>query len=176
LLGLRLVGEQPDRFVRIMVANGFLPTAEAAPPAGFRVWRAFARYTPWFGAGTLVRLGMVGSLTRSEVAAYDAPFPSEEYKAGARAFPRLVPTEAANPAIPANRKAWAALGRFEKPFLCVFGKNDPILGRLDRPLIAHVPGARGQPHDRIRGGHFIQEDAGKELAERLIAWSRATAS
>lgn len=54
--------------------------------------------------------------------------------------------------------------------LCVFGKNDPILGKLDQPLIAHIPGAAGQPHARITGGHFIQEDAGPELARRLLDW------
>jgi haloalkane dehalogenase len=81
-----------------------------------------------------------------------------------------VPTDPNDPAVPANRAAWDALGRWEKPLLCVFGAKDPILGKADKPLIEHVPGAKGQPHDRIRAGHFIQEDAGPELAERLLAW------
>jgi haloalkane dehalogenase len=84
----------------------------------------------------------------------------------------LVPTDEADPAVPANRAAWDILGAWQKPFLCVFGKNDPILGRADRPLIRHVPGARDQPHARIRGGHFIQEDCGPELAQRLLDFCR----
>jgi haloalkane dehalogenase len=62
------------------------------------------------------------------------------------------------------------LGRWEKPFLTLFGKNDPILGRADAPLQAHVPGASGQPHERFWGGHFVQEDRGDYLAERITEW------
>jgi haloalkane dehalogenase len=62
------------------------------------------------------------------------------------------------------------LGRWEKPVLCVFGTSDPILGKADKPLINHIPGAHGQPHARIHAGHFIQEDAGPELARRLLDW------
>ena len=70
----------------------------------------------------------------------------------------------------ANRAAWEALGRWERPVLCVFGTRDPILGKFDAPLISHIPGAAGQPHARIHAGHFIQEDADPELARRLIKW------
>ena len=155
-----------------MVSNGFLPTADRPVPPAFRVWRAFAKYSPWFPIGRIVKAGCVTPLGTEQIAAYDAPFPDDDYKAGARAFPRLVPTRSDDPAVPGNRKAWDSLGRFAKPFLCVFGKNDPILGRADRALIDHVPGARNQPHDRIRGGHFIQEDCGEDLARRLIEWHR----
>ena len=104
------------------------------------------------------------------IAAYDAPFPSRAYKMGARVFPSLVPTEPSDPAVPANRAAWDALGQWEKPFLTLFGKNDPILGRADTPLQKQVPGAKGQPHERFWGGHFVQEDRGEYLAERIVAW------
>jgi haloalkane dehalogenase len=117
-----------------------------------------------------VEVGTVTKLGPKVRAAYDAPFPSRKYQAGARAFPALVPTDADDVAVPANRAAWESLGRFDKPFLAIFGKNDPILGKADRPLIEHVPGAQDQPHDRIRGGHFIQEDSGPELARRMIDW------
>lgn len=173
LIGLRLAAEHPERFARIMISNGFLPTAEQAAPRAFRIWRAFARWSPWFPIGRIVNAGCVIRLSAAEIAAYDAPFPSKAYKAAPRAFPRLVPTEETDPAVPANRAAWDALGRWNRPFLCVFGRNDPILGRLDAPLIAHVPGAKGQPHARIPGGHFIQEDQGSELARRLIEFVRA---
>lgn len=171
LLGLRMLGEQPERFARVMVSNGFLPTASASVPPAFRIWRAFARYSPAFPIGRIVQAGCVHRLSPSVRAAYDAPFPDASYKAGARAFPSLVPTDPKDPAVPGNRAAWERLARFEKPFLCVFGKNDPVLGRADRALIDHVPGARGQAHARIRGGHFIQEDCGPELARRLALFA-----
>ena len=93
----------------------------------------------------------------------------------ARFVPQLVPTSPDDPAIPANRAAWDALGRWDKPFLCVFGAcvfgaRDPLLGRADRLLIKHIPGAKGQPHGRIHGSHFVQEDCGPELAERILLW------
>ncbi len=174
LIGLRVAAEEDARFARIMVSNGFLPTARHGVSRGFRLWRAFARWSPLFPIGRIVNSGCVTKLTPAAIAAYDAPFPNDSYKAGTRAFPRLVPTEESDPAVPANRAAWAALGRWQKPFLCVFGKNDPVLGRADAPLIAHVPGAKGQPHDRIWGGHFVQEDRGAELATRMVAWMKAT--
>lgn len=170
LLGLRIAAEHSERFARIMVSNGFLPTARQGMSRGFRLWRAFARWSPVFPIGRIVNSGCVIKLSPAEIAAYDAPFPSSAYKAGTRAFPRLVPTEESDPAVPANRAAWDALRHWHKPFLCVFGKNDPVLGRADKPLIEHVPGAKGQPHDRIWGGHFVQEDRGEELARILIGW------
>jgi haloalkane dehalogenase len=170
LLGLRLAAENDERFDRIVVANGFLPTADRSPGAGFIAWRAFARYTPVFPTGRIVAAGTKRSLSKAERAAYDAPFPSRRYQAGARMFPRLVPTDPGDPAVPANRAAWDRLGRWEKPFLTLFGDSDPILGRADRPLQAHVPGAQGQPHARVSGGHFVQEDAGEEIARRTVEW------
>jgi haloalkane dehalogenase len=170
LIGLRIAAEQDARFDRIFVANGFLPAGQGRASRGFRIWRAFAIWSPVFPIGRIVNSGCVVKLKPAEIAAYDAPYPDRRYKAGARAFPRLVPTDPDNPAIPANRAAWEKLGKWQKPFLCVFGKNDAILGRADRNLIAHVPGAKGQPHDRIWGGHFVQEDRGDELAKRLLAF------
>jgi len=170
LLGLRIAAEHEARFDRIFVCNGFLPTGDRCANRAFRLWRAFAMYSPWFPIGRIVANGCVTKMPPECVAAYDAPYPSSAYKAGARAFPRLVPTDPGNPAAPANRAAWDRLGRWQKPFLCVFGKNDPILGRADKPLIEHVPGAKGQPHDRIWGGHFIQEEQGPELAKRIVEW------
>lgn len=172
LLGLRLVAARPERFARVVVANGSLPTARGRTPAAFHVWRALAARSPVFPIGRIVKSGCVTDLGPRELAAYDAPFPSSEYKAGARAFPALVPTRDDDPEVPANRAAWEALGRWDKPFLTLFGKNDPILGRADTPLQRHVPGAAGQPHERFWGGHFVQEDRGEFLAEKIVAWMR----
>jgi haloalkane dehalogenase len=174
LIGLRLAAEHEERFARIVIANGFLPVADRPAPLAFRLWRAFARYSPIFPAGRIVSAGTATHLSREVVAAYDAPFPSRAYQAGARAFPRLVPTDRDDPALPACRAAWERLGRWEKPFLTAFGKRDPILGWADRLLQKHVPGAKGQPHRQLeRASHFVQEDAGEELAALTAEFIRA---
>lgn len=170
LVGLRVAMENESRFARIVIGNGFLPTADRPPPPAFRAWRAFARWSPLFPIGRIVASGCVTKPSRDVRRGYDAPFPNAAYEAGARIFPALVPTDANDPAVPANRKAWEALGKWDRPFLALFGKNDPILGRADKPLIEHVPGAKGQPHERFWGGHFVQEDRGDYLAERMVQW------
>lgn len=171
MIGLRIAAEQDQRIARVMVANGFLPIADQDPPFAFRVWRAFAQYSPVLPAGRIVGAATVNKISREVRSGYDAPFPSKRYQAGARAFPMLVPTTPDDPAIPANRAAWEKLGWWEKPFLCVFGDKDPVLGHADGAFKEHVPGAAGQPHARINGGHFVQEDCGPELATRILSWS-----
>ncbi len=170
LIGLRLAAENEARFGRIAIANGFLPTARQAVPRAFRLWRGFARYSPVFPIGRIVASGCVTKLDRAVIRAYDAPFPSTQYEVGARVFPALVPTDESDPAVPANRAAWDVLGRWEKPFVTLFGKNDPILGGADAPLQRHVPGCKDQPHERFWGGHFVQEDRGDYLAAAIVKW------
>jgi haloalkane dehalogenase len=173
LLGLRIAGLAGERFGRIAVSNGFLPTAQHPLPLAFRLWRAFALHSPWFPIGRIVQSGCVKRLTPQERAAYDAPFPARAYKVAARAFPALVPAHEQDPAVPANRAAWEALGQWRKPFLTAFASRDPITRGADRLLQAHIPGARGQPHTTVRAaGHFIQEDQGEALAQILIDWQR----
>lgn len=174
LIGLRMVGEQPERFARVVIGNGFLPAGQQQPNLAFRAWRAFARWSPVLPVSRIVDTGTARRLDRAERAAYDAPFPTRRHLAGARAFPMLVPTDPDDPAMPAQEAAWEALGRFDKPLLCLFGRKDPILGRADKPLIAHVPGAQGQPHARLEGSHFVQEDVGPELARRIVELVRTT--
>ncbi len=173
LIGLRMAAENPERFSKLFIANGFLPTADRPTPAAFTIWHTFAKYTPVFSAGWIVDRGTVRKVPKNVRAGYDAPFPDKRYQAGARIFPQLVPTSPDNPAVPANRAAWEVLGRWEKPVLCVFGRRDPILGKADGPLIRHIPGAKDQPHARINASHFVQEDAGPELARRLLDWEAA---
>ena len=169
LIGLRLVAEHPERFARVALGNGGLPTGDEQFPRAFRVWRAFARFSPWFPIGRILQAGTVKTLSPAEIAAYDAPFPSARYKAGARAFPRLVPTEPDNAASAANRRAWEALARFAKPFLTTFSNRDPITRGGERPFQKGVPGAQGQEHLKIKNaGHFLQEDKPEELARVLI--------
>jgi haloalkane dehalogenase len=174
LIGLRLLAERGDRFARAVAANTFLPTGEQRVPRAFRLWRGFARWTPLFPTGRIVATGCAKGLTPEERLAYDAPYPSSRYQAGARAFPLLVPTEPDAPGAADNRRAWEALRRWEKPFLTLFGARDPITRGADKVLQREIPGARGQPHARVDAGHFLQEDAGPELAGRVAAFVGAT--
>ena len=176
LLGLRLAAEQNERFGGIVLANGFLPTGDQPPPPAFKVWQRFARYSPWFPIGRIIDKGTATPLAPAVIAAYDAPFPSGRYKAGARAFPRLVPITPDDPAAPANRAAWEQLRRWEKPFATAFSSRDPITRGLDRIFHRQVPGAAHDKHTTIRGaGHFLQEDKGPELAAFAIDYCRANA-
>ncbi len=169
LIGLRLAAENEERFDRIVLANGGLPTGDQNMPMAFRVWRAFARFSPWLPIGRLIQVGTVSKLPPEVVAAYDAPFPDSSYKAGARAFPRLVPTTPDDPAAPANRAAWDVFRNWQKPFLTSFSDGDPITRGLDKVFVKRVPGAKNQPHTTIKGaGHFLQEEKGPEFAKVII--------
>ncbi|MFE3797349.1 haloalkane dehalogenase [Nocardia tengchongensis] len=165
LIGLRLVAEYPERFARVVVANTGLPTGDAKLTDAFAAWQRFSQETPTFPVGGIIAGGCRTELSPEVVAAYDAPFPDETYKAGARAFPLLVPTRPDDPAAPANRTAWEQLARFEKPVLTAFSDGDPITAGGHRAFQEKVPGAAGQHHTTIAGGgHFLQEDRGPELA------------
>ncbi len=169
LIGLRVAAENEERFERIMLANGGLPTGDQDLPPAFHAWRNFARLTPWFPVGRIVQFGTVRPLDRTVLAAYDAPFPARAYTAGARAFPQLVPIRPDDPASAANRRAWAVYRRWTKPFLTAFSSRDPITQGGERSWQELVPGARRQVHVRVPGaGHFLQEDKGPELADVLV--------
>jgi haloalkane dehalogenase len=175
LIGLRLVGEHPDRFARVVAANTFLPTGDAAPGKAFLGWLKFSQEVETFPTGVIVDAGCVSDLTPEVVAAYDAPFPDQTYAEGARQFPVLVPISPDDPAAPANRAAWKVLEAFNKPFLTAFSDGDPITAGSDRHLQARIPGAAGLHHVTIAGGgHFLQEDKGPELAQVVIDFIGAT--
>ena len=169
LIGLRVAAESQHRFSRIALGNGGMPTGDEEFPRIFKIWRAFARWSPWFPIGRILQQGSVTELSNAEVAAYDAPYPSAKYKAGARAFPRLVPTEPDNIASDANRQAWALFDKWEKPFLTTFSNRDPITRGGEVPWQQRVPGANGQPHVKIKNaGHFLQEEVPDVIARAVL--------
>ena len=169
LIGLRIAAEQPDRFARIVAANTFLPTGDDPPGEAFLRWQEFSQKAPTLPIGNIINGATQTALSPEIIAAYEAPFPDETYKAGARKFPLLVPTRPDDPASAANRKAWEVLGAWEKPFLCAFSDQDPVTRGGDRAFQSRVPGTKGQPHTTIAGGgHFLQEDKGEELARVVV--------
>jgi haloalkane dehalogenase len=174
LIGLRMVAEMPERFARFSLSNTGLPTGDHAINEAFHRWRKFSQEDPDFDVGYIVNLFGRGDLSEEEMAAYRAPFPSEKYKAGARQFPVLVPTEPDNPASAANRQAWKVLMQWHKPALMCFSDADPIMAGGDKPFLKLVPGTRNQPHITLNGRHFIQEEDGERWAQAVIRWARKT--
>jgi len=175
LIGLRLVAAMPERFRRVVAANTFLPTGDRHPGDAFLAWQKFSQEVPTFPTGRIIDRGCTTDLSDAVIAGYDAPFPDESYKEGARQFPLLVPTTPDDPAAAANRAAWESLARYDRPIQCAFSDADPITGGADAHLKETIPGAAGQPHTTIvGGGHFLQEDRGPELAAVVASFVAGT--
>lgn len=167
-LGLHLVAAHPDRFARVVAANTGLPLGEGENEF-MKMWVGMMRDAKAFPLAQMLPSGVSRELTPAEFAAYQAPFPDPSYEAGVLQFPLLIAVQAGNPGVPANQKAWAKLGRFEKPFLTLFGAKDPVTQGAEKSLQSHIPGAAGQAHHLFPdANHFIQEDVPLELVERTL--------
>jgi haloalkane dehalogenase len=168
LIGLRLVAAFPERFDGVIVSNTGLPVGTGATE-GFQAWLNFSQNAPELPIGLLLNGGSQRDLTAAEIAAYDAPFPDDRYKEGARQFPALVPVTPEHASVAENKRAWEVLERFDKPFLTAFSDGDPITRGGEAVFQGRVPGTRGQPHVTLKGGHFVQEDSPDEIVELLDA-------
>jgi haloalkane dehalogenase len=173
LIGFRLAAEHSGRFARLVAANTGLPTGDQPMP---EVWWQFRRVVERADALDVARLVQAGcrtELTPEVRAGYEAPFPDRRYQAGPRAMPLLVPTAPDDPASAANRAAWAALTAATTPLLVAFSDGDPITDGMAPVLRTAFAGAQGRDHPVIAGaGHFVQEDAGEELARHVLAFVR----
>jgi haloalkane dehalogenase len=177
LIGLRIAAEHPDRFARIVVANTGLPTGDQPMTEGFLRWREYSQTVENFHVGGIIKGGCVNDPPPEVIAAYNAPFPDDGYKAGARQFPLLVPIGPNDPASEANRRAWEVLRRWEKPLLTAFSDGDPVTRGGEQVFQKLVPGAQGQPHVTITtAGHFLQEDKGEELAQVVVDFIARTSA
>lgn len=157
------------------LGNGGLPTGDEPLNDAVRQWQEFSQLVSELPVGAIVAGGCSTRLSAEIVGAYDAPFPKESYKEGARQFPPLVPTSRADPAHDANVATWKVLASWTKPFLCCYSDADPITRGADRKFLREVPGAIGQAHVTVSGaGHFLQEDKGPELAAILVAFITAS--
>jgi haloalkane dehalogenase len=171
LIGLRLAAENPERFSRIVVSNTGLPTGDVSMPQVWWRFRELMETTPDLDIGRVVQSGCVRPMSDAVRAGYDAPFPDDTYCAGPRAMPSLVPTSPDDPARSANAAAWAALAESTTPMLVAFGDSDPITGAMGPILQRSMRGAHGIEHPVIaNAGHFVQEDAGEELAGHIVAF------
>jgi haloalkane dehalogenase len=173
LIGLRLAAEHPDRLGHIVVANTGLPTGDIPMPEIWWQFRTAIQNLPTIDVGRFVASGCRRPLSDAVRAAYDAPFPDDTYCAGPRAMPGLVPTTPDDPAAAANRSAWKALSASETPMLVAFSDGDPITGAMAGIFRREMRGAQGIEHPVIAdAGHFLQEDAGEELAAAIVTFLR----
>lgn len=173
LIGLRLAAEHPEHFARIVVANTGLPNGEQPMAEVWWQFREAITTAPKLDIGAFVQSGCRRPLSARARAAYDAPFPDDRYCAGPRAMPGLVPTAPDDPAAPANKAAWATLAASPTPMLVAFSDSDPITGQMAAIFQREMHGAQGIDHPVIRdAGHFLQEDAGEELAAHIVEFLR----
>lgn len=174
LIGLRLVALHPEKFAGVVAGNTFLPTGSGTPSDAFVKWREFSKVVPEFPVGGIIRGATVKDLGEGVEEAYNAPYPDESFKVGARIFPALVPTSKDMDGAADNVEAWKVIGAFEKPFLTCFSDQDPITKGGDALFHKMVPGCKGQPHTVVKGGgHFLQEDCSDELSRIIINFCKS---
>jgi haloalkane dehalogenase len=191
ILSLRLVAFEPEYFARVMVANTAFPVGgrnsnfvpndaplKFATFFGSRTWKLFARWTPVFPIGKMVKsMATESELTPDILAGYQAPFPDNRYLAGVRAMPQLIPMNPKSPDSQKNREAWQLLANFDKPFRTAFSDGDFQMQILpiDKVFQRHIKGAQNQRHVVIENaGHFLQEDNAEDVAQELNAFISET--
>lgn len=177
-IGLRVLATMPERFAGVAVANTLLPTCEP-PPRGvdgwpgpiIEAWAETCRTSDDLPVSEIIAAVCVQRPEPAVLAAYDAPFPDAAHKAGALQITCCIPLDERYPGVAENRAAWDVLETFDRPFLTLFSDSDPSTIGWEAVFQARVPGAAGQPHDRIAGaGHFLQEEQGAAMAAKLVAW------
>jgi haloalkane dehalogenase len=166
LIGLRVAGEMPNRFARLVIMNTGMPDGTEPMPEALRQWREFSGSVPDLPIGMVIRLGTSTELSAEVIAAYDAPFTDVPSKAGARAFPNLIPVTPDFPGAVEMRAARESLKNWAKPALLMFSDNDPITQGGDRFFLKLIPHA--QKIDIHGAGHFLQEDKGELLAGHIL--------
>jgi haloalkane dehalogenase len=173
-IGLRLAVERPDRVGRLVILNTGIGAGRAPSPEWLRFREFMRRLGTEIVPGQLVRISCVDELEDDVVAGYNAPFPTPESKAGVLAFPELVPTELEHPSAAKMLEVRAGLERWEKPALVLFSDSDPIFTPVAAEHMAsRIPGAG--PAEIVEGaGHFLQEEKGEEIAERIVRFLAET--
>ncbi|GAB3255767.1 haloalkane dehalogenase [Nocardioides dilutus] len=186
-IGFSVLAAEPERFARVVAANTILHTADPAL-ADRLTWAVhgtgdsrvvleealvdyllYTQRAPELRASDFVGAATTGPLSTEVLAAYDAPFPTPEHTAGLRQMTALLPLTRNDPGARIGRRTMKALEQFDRPFVTAYSDGDPATRGWDAVFQERVPGARGQRHVTIAGaGHFVQEDAGPELA-RIVA-------
>ena len=167
LIGLRLLAKYPELDDGLVVSNSGLPIGRGATE-GFMQWLDFSQNVEDFDCGKIVNQGSLKQLSAAEIAAYNAPFPDDSYKAGPRVFPTLVPITKEHPQVQENKEAWEVLKQFKKPSITLFGIHDKAFIGGEKFFIEKIPGARDMHHQIIDAGHFSQENQPELIAKTIL--------
>ncbi|MED5551482.1 MAG: haloalkane dehalogenase [Actinomycetota bacterium] len=184
LIGLSHMARHPATYRGVVVSNTGVPLGRDIrmnDDDGFSMWRRFSQdVTPFLASvcvgGSSSPLNAKGfELSQEEQRAYDAPFPDEDYVAGARQFPLLVPTSSTHPSAPICWETWSLLATCEVPLTTAFASDDEVTGPLQGLMSASVPGAANQPHVIIENaGHFIQEHQPDQCVDAILGLLKRT--
>ena len=171
-IGLRCAVEQADRFAAMVVMDTGLFTGEQPMSEAWQTFRAFVERTEDLPISMLVRNAVARGMTDEVAAAYDAPFPAPEAKAGARAFPLMLPTAPEMPGAAAGKRVLEALRTDKRPKLHLWADSDPIIPFKVGEKFAAAINAE-PPRKVANASHFLQEDAGEEIGVAIADWLRA---
>jgi haloalkane dehalogenase len=168
-IGLRLAAEAAERFDRLVIMDSGLFTGRQRMADAWIAFRDFVERTEDLPVSMLVRRACKTDPGDEVAAAYDAPFPTPESKAGARAFPLILPTSPDMPGAEAGQRTLEALQRDERPTLILWADSDPVLPPETGRRFAAAIG-RDEPEQIEGASHFLQEDAGERIGRRIAAW------
>jgi haloalkane dehalogenase len=173
-IGMRLFVEHPERFERLVILDTGLFTGHQRMSDAWQMFRDFVERTEDLPISMLVRNACARGMDDETAAQYDAPYPDAASKAGARAFPLMIPLSPDAPGAEAGQRVLEAVRADQRPVLMLWADSDPILsvgtGRRFAEAIGH------DPEEIViieNASHFLQEDAGEEIGERIAGWLTA---
>lgn len=170
---LHLTVENQDRIIGCAVSNGLLPTSHLKLPPRLLIWKAFARYSPYIPAGQIVSWGCWRTLPKKVKRNYNKPFQKPRKSTPVRVLPHWIPRSIDDARIRDHVGIWERLQHLQTPVLCLFSDRDRFTRGGDAYLKQKIPGCQDQKHQKLPGGHFIQEDASEQLATLLVEFGKS---